>query len=154
MGVDALTVDVLTTGSGDAVIGSTLIVALITLRIALAVVFVAMGVLHFVPRVARGMRAMIPPALRATRVAESGGSRRSHGGVRDRRRARTRRPWPEVRAAAGVALAVFLVAVFPANAYAAQHPERFGRVAVPLIPRLVAQVVLIALVLVAGLARP
>ena len=58
-------------------------------------------------------------------------------------------PW--TRLAAAIALAVFLVAVFPANAYAAQHPDRFGRLAIPFWPRLAAQVVLIALVLVAGL---
>lgn len=124
---------------------------LVALRVILAVVFVGMGVLHFVPPVARGMRAMIPPALRrpgwpspATLVAVTGVCEMAGGlGLVA--------PWPELRAAAGVALAVFLVAVFPANAYAARHPDRFGRVAVPLIPRLVAQVVLIALVLVAGL---
>ena len=56
------------------------------------------------------------------------------------------------RAAAGIALAVFLVAVFPANAYAARHPERFGRIAIPFWPRLIGQVVLIALVLWVGLS--
>ena len=54
---------------------------------------------------------------------------------------------------AAVALAVFLVAVFPANAYAAAHRERFGRAAFPFWPRLIAQVVLIGLVLVAGFLR-
>ncbi len=57
-------------------------------------------------------------------------------------------PW--TRLAAAIALAVFLVAVFPANAYAAQHPEKFGRAAIPFWPRLIAQLVLIALVLLAG----
>ena len=38
--------------------------AQLVLRIALAAVFAFMGVLHFVPSVARGMRAMIPPPLR------------------------------------------------------------------------------------------
>ena len=47
---------------------------------------------------------------------------------------------------------MFLVAVFPANAYAARHKERFGAVAIPVVPRLLGQLVLIALVLVAGLA--
>jgi uncharacterized membrane protein len=42
------------------------------------------------------------------------------------------------------------VAVFPANAYASQHPEKFGRAAIPFWPRLVAQLALIALVLLAG----
>jgi uncharacterized membrane protein len=40
--------------------------------------------------------------------------------------------------------------VFPANAYAARDPERFGRVAVPFWPRLGIQLVLIALVVLAA----
>lgn len=128
-------------------------VAVLVLRVVLAVVFVGMGVLHFVPPIARGMRAMIPPALRradwprlpAVLVAVTGVCEIAGGlGLLA--------PWPPLRVAAGAALAVFLVAVFPANAYAARHPERFGRVAVPLVPRLLAQLVLIALVLVAALA--
>ena len=39
------------------------VVAQWVLRIVLAAVFVAMGALHFVPRVQRGMAAMIPPGL-------------------------------------------------------------------------------------------
>jgi uncharacterized membrane protein len=58
---------------------------------------------------------------------------------------------PATRVTSGVALALFLVAVFPANAYAARNKDRFGAVAIPLIPRLLGQVVLIALVLVVGL---
>ena len=58
---------------------------------------------------------------------------------------------PATRLAAAIALAVFLVAVFPANAYAARHPDRFGRLAIPFWPRLIAQLALIALVLVAGI---
>jgi uncharacterized membrane protein len=54
-------------------------------------------------------------------------------------------PWTHVVAA--ICLAVFLVAVFPANAYAAANRERFGRAAFPLLPRLIAQIVLIALVI-------
>ena len=40
---------------------------------------------------------------------------------------------------------VFYACVFPANAYAARHPERFGRVAVPIGRRLALQVLLAAL---------
>ena len=36
----------------------------LVLRIALGLVFVGMGALHFVPGPARGMAAMIPPAMR------------------------------------------------------------------------------------------
>jgi uncharacterized membrane protein len=49
------------------------------------------------------------------------------------------------------ALVLFLAAVFPANAYAARHPKRFGRVAIPLVPRLLAQLVLVALIVLAVL---
>jgi uncharacterized membrane protein len=59
-------------------------------------------------------------------------------------------PWDGLRLAAGICLVVFLIAVFPANAYAARDPERFGRTALPFWPRLAGQVVVIALVLLAA----
>lgn len=122
--------------------------AQLVLRIALAAVFAVMGVLHFVPKVARGMRAMIPPPLRRpgwptalvtiTGVCELLGA------------AGLLAPWDGVRLAAGVCLVVFLIAVFPANAYAARDPARFGRTAIPFWPRLALQVVLIVLVAAAA----
>jgi len=114
-------------------------------------VFAFMGVTHFVPRVRRGMRAMIPPALRRpgmpspaflvafTGVAELAGA------------VGLLTPWPLLRELTGIALIVFLVLVFPANAYASQHRERFGRAAIPFWPRYLGQLGLIALVLVAVL---
>lgn len=115
------------------------------LRIAVALVFVGMGIMHFVPATARGMAAIIPPALkervsgktlvRLTGVCEIAGGI----GIL----------LPPVRFAAGIALVIFLIAVFPANAFAAQHPERFGRAAIPFWPRYFAQLALIALVLLA-----
>ena len=117
------------------------------LRWLLAVAFVGMGITHFVPSVVRTMAAMIPPALRRsglpspralvffTRVCEIA------GGIG--------LLLPEVRLAAGFALIVFLVAVFPANAHAAKHPDRFGRVAVPFWPRFAGQLVLVGLVALA-----
>ena len=120
----------------------------VTLRIALAVVFVVMGVLHFVPKIARGMRAMIPDPLRRpgwpaglvafTGVCEVAGA------------AGLLAPWPALRLAAGVCLVVFLIAVFPANAVAARDPQRFGRTAIPFWPRLGIQVLLIVLVAIAA----
>jgi uncharacterized membrane protein len=120
---------------------------LTALRIVLAVMFVGMGVLHFVPSVARGMAAMIPPVL----VRPGWPSRRAlvvftglcevAGGIG--------LLVPQTRVAAGIALIVFLIAVFPANAFAATDPGRFGRAAIPFWPRLVAQLVLIALIIVA-----
>lgn len=123
--------------------------AITVLRVTLAVIFVAMGALHFVPNVARGMAAMIPPAL----VRPGLPSRRAlvvftglceiAGGIG--------LLVPQTRLAAGIALIVFLIAVFPANAYAATDPTRFGRAAIPFWPRLIAQLVLIALIIVAML---
>jgi uncharacterized membrane protein len=118
-------------------------VASLVLRAVLAVAFVVMGVLHFVPSIAAGMAAMIPPgwggADRTTArwlVAFTGVCEIA-GGVG--------LLVPVTQTLAGILLVVFLVAVFPANAYAAARPERFGRIAVPFWPRLVAQIVLIAL---------
>src|SRR5688500_7460874 len=118
---------------------------LTVLRIVLAVVFVVAGISHFAPAVQRTMAAMIPPRLRmrgllsprnvviVTGLCEiAGGS----GLLVE-----------STRVTSGVALAVFLVAVSPANAYAARHKERFGAVAMPFLPRLLGQLVLIALVL-------
>ncbi len=120
----------------------------LAVRILLALVFVGMGVNHFVPRAATAMAAIIPPSFRRPGVPSPlvlvwfTGLCEIAGGI-----GLLIEP---VRLAAGVALAVFLVAGFPANAFAARHPERFGRIAIPLVLRLVAQVVLIALVLFAG----
>jgi uncharacterized membrane protein len=122
--------------------------AQLALRIALAVVFAVMGVLHFVPSGARTMRAMIPPALRrpgwpAALVAITGICELLGA-------AGLLVPWDGVRLAAGICLVVFLIAVFPANAYAARDPARFGRLAVPFWPRLGIQLLLIALVILAA----
>lgn len=123
---------------------------LTVLRIVLAVVFVVAGISHFVPSVQRTMAAMIPPRLRLGGVFTPRnlviftGLCEIAGGIG--------LLLESTRVTSGVALAVFLVAVFPANAYAARHKDRFGAVAIPLIPRLLGQLVLIGLVLVAGLA--
>lgn len=124
--------------------------ASLVIRVALATVFVAMGVLHFVPSAARGMAAIIPPALRnlgpltPRRLVALTGVCEIAGGIG--------LLVPPVQTLAAILLAVFLVAVFPANAYAASHPDRFGRLAIPFWPRLLAQVVLIALCLFAAVA--
>ena len=115
------------------------------IRAVLAVLFVGMGVLHFVPGPAKGMSAIIPPGIkrvvpgivlvRFTGVCEIA------GGIG--------MLVPGLHVVAGIALIVFLVAVFPANAYASRYPERFGRAAIPFWPRLFGQVALIALIVVA-----
>ena len=118
------------------------------LRGIVAVMFVGMGVNHFLPRSSRAMARMLPPKMQRDGILSPinlvyfTGVCEVLGGIG------ILLPW--TRLAAAIALAVFLVAVFPANVYAAQHPDRFGRLAIPFWPRLIAQVVFIALVLVAG----
>ena len=115
------------------------------IRIALAAVFLVMGINHFIPALARGMAAMVPPALK-TRVSgktlvQFTGLCEIAGGIG--------LLVPYTRFAAGIALVLFLIAVFPANVYAAQNPEKFGKAAFPFWPRYVAQLILILLVLLA-----
>ncbi len=115
------------------------------IRIALALIFVGMGVAHFLPAAAKGMAAIIPPALKqrvsGKTLVRLTGLCEIAGGIG--------LLIPQVRFAAGIALIVFLIAVFPANAFAAEHPERFGRAAIPFWRRYFAQLALIVLILVA-----
>ena len=119
-------------------------------RILIAVVFIAMGINHFVPKSARVMAKMIPPSMRRDGVLKPlnlvylTGLCEIAGGVG--------LLVPQTRLAAGIALVLFLAAVFPANAYAAANRERFGAVAIPFWPRLVAQLVLAALILWVAIA--
>jgi len=121
------------------------------LAIALAAVFIAMGVAHFFPGPGRGMAAMIPPFFRrqgwpSTKwLVRFTGLCEIAGGIG--------LLVPQLRLAASIGLIVFLVAVFPANAYAAKNPEKFGKAAIPFWPRLAAQIVLIALIAFVGLPR-
>ncbi|MBH0023619.1 DoxX family membrane protein [Salinibacterium sp. SWN248] len=119
------------------------------LRIALALAFIAMGVSHFVAAPARTMRAMIPPALRQkwmpspSALVTITGLCEIAGGLG--------LLWEPVRLITGIALVLFLIAVFPANAYAAEHPDRFGKAALPFWPRYFGQLGLIVLVVLAAL---
>jgi uncharacterized membrane protein len=121
------------------------------LRGLVAVIFLGMGVNHFRPRAARGMARIIPPylhlegVLRPVALVYYTGVCEVLGGIGIL--------VPQTRLAAALALTVFLIAVFPANVYAALHPEKFGRAAIPFWPRYWAQVVLIAIVLLAGSLR-
>ena len=115
-------------------------IARLIVTIALAAAFVFMGIAHFVPASARTMAAMIPQRKRfvsARRLVQFTGLCEIAGGIG--------LLIPVLHLAAAIALIVFLIAVFPANAYAAQHPERFGRAAIPFWPRLLAQLALIGL---------
>lgn len=116
-------------------------------RAALAAAFLFMGVSHFLPRTARTMAAMIPPSFKrpgvpsAKLLVQFTGLCELAGAVGIL--------IPQVRFVAGIALVLFLIAVFPANAYAAGHPEKFGPAAFPFWPRYFAQLGLIALCVVA-----
>ena len=113
--------------------------ARLVVTIALAAAFVFMGIAHFVPASARTMAAMIPERMRfvsARRLVQFTGLCEIAGGIG---------LLTPLRLVAAIALIVFLVAVFPANAYAARNPEKFGKAAFPFWPRLAAQVALIAL---------
>ncbi|MDR7234117.1 MAG: DoxX family membrane protein [Actinomycetes bacterium] len=120
----------------------------LVLRILLAVIFIGMGAAHFVPRVRRTMGAMIPAGLAgpdrrwAPTLVTVSGVAEILGGLG------LLAPWWGVRFAAGLALIALLILVFPANAQAAKEPERFGAVAVPLVPRAIGQLVLGLLILV------
>lgn len=119
------------------------------LRALLAVLFVGMGVLHFVPRVQRTMAAMIPERLRSDgffnpkNLVILSGIAEIAGGLA------LVAPVDWIRFVGGIGLIALLVAVFPANAHAARHPDKFGATAVPVVPRLIGQIVLGALILVA-----
>lgn len=119
----------------------------LVLRILLAAALLVMGVNHFLPKPRRGMRAMIPPALRRAGLPSPAFLVAFTGVCELAGAVGLLTPWPVLRLVTGIALAVFFVAVFPANAYAAAHRDRFGAVAVPFWPRLIAQAVLIAMVL-------
>lgn len=123
---------------------ATLTVIVTIVRILIAVVFIGMGINHFVPKSARVMAKMIPPALRREgalrplNLVYFTGVCEIAGGIG--------LLVPQTRLAAAIALVVFLAAVFPANAYAAADRERFGTLAIPFWPRLAGQVVLAALI--------
>jgi uncharacterized membrane protein len=119
------------------------------LRVIVAIIFLGMGINHFLPRGSRAMARIVPPRIRRDGILKPinlvyfTGVCEVLGGIGIL--------LPPTRLTAAIALTVFLVAVFPANVYASQHPELFGRMAIPFWPRLVGQLAIIALVLVAGM---
>ena len=121
----------------------------LVLRVILALIFIGAGITHFFPSVQRTMAAMIPPRLR-TRGLASPVNLVVFTGLCEVAGGLGLLYAPTMVVAAG-ALVLFLAAVFPANAYAARHPKRFGRVAIPLVPRLIAQLALMALIVLAVL---
>lgn len=120
----------------------------LVLRILIALVFIGMGTNHFVPGPGRAMAAMVPPYLTRGRLLTGKTLVRFTGVCEIAGGVGILIPWTSF--VAGMLLVLFLIAVFPANAYAAQHPEKFGRAAFPFWPRYLAQLVLIAVILVAA----
>ena len=96
-------------------------------RAALAIVFIGMGILHFVPGPAKAMSAIIPPSIKrvvpGVVLVRFTGVCEILGGIG--------LLVPGIHVIAGIALVVFLVAVFPANIHMATNPELF-----PTIPSL------------------
>lgn len=117
-------------------------------RVALALIFVGMGITHFRPGPARVMAKTIPPALRREGLLRPlnlvylTGVCEIAGGIGIL--------LPPTRTAAAVALVVFLIAVWPANNHLAENPDRFGSLSIPFWRRYVAQLVLILLVVLAA----
>lgn len=123
-------------------------IAQLVLRILFALIFVGMGVTHFVPRVRHAMAAMIPAGLAgpdrrwAPALVTVSGIAEIVGGLG------LLAPWWGARFAAGLGLIALLIAVFPANVQAAREPERFGPAAVPVVPRAIGQALMGVLLLV------
>lgn len=119
------------------------------LRIAIALVFVGMGINHFRPGPARVMARFIPPSIRREGLLSPinlvyfTGVCEIAGGIG------ILIPW--VRTAAAIGLVLFLILVFPANAHAAANPAEFRSLAIPFWRRYFAQLLLILVVIVAAL---
>lgn len=124
----------------------------LVLRILLALIFIGMGANHFRPGPGRGMAAMIPPALKRPGLPSSKTLVRFTGVCEIAGGIGILVPWTTFPA--GILLVIFLIAVFPANSYASQHPDKFGSAAIPFWPRYFAQLVLIAIILVAVVHVP
>lgn len=124
-------------------------IAQLVIMIALAAVFIGMGINHFRPGPARIMAKMIPPFMRRDGLLSPlnlvyfTGACEIAGGIG--------LLVPQTRLAAVIALIVFLVAVFPANMYVAKHPEIFRSLSIPFWPRLAGQLLLIGLLVVVAL---
>ena len=115
----------------------------------LAAAFVFMGVTHFLPGPGRPMAAMIPPVLQRSGIPQPH-TLVLFTGVCEIAGALGLLFLP-TRIAAVIALVLFLIAVFPANALVADDPRRFGKLAIPFWPRYAGQLVLIALLLTLAL---
>ena len=117
-------------------------------RVALGLFFVAAGVMHFVSP--QAYAAIVPPWLPAPlALIYISGVAEIAGGIGVL--------LPRTRRFAGVGLIALLIAVFPANIYAALHGMQFRGEAVPewlLWARLPLQAVLIAWVYLAGWKVP
>ncbi|MCW5830861.1 MAG: DoxX family protein [Labilithrix sp.] len=117
------------------------------LRWALALMFLFTAVAHFASPLRADLVRMVPPSFPSpellvtfTGIFEIAGA--------------IGLLVPRLARAAAVALALLLVAMFPANHYAATHALELGGAPVtPLIPRALLQLVFLAAVLLAGFGR-
>jgi len=112
--------------------------------VGLAVMFVVTGTAHFVDPLRRDLIAIVPPRLPApallvgiTGVLELLGA----AGLL----------YPPTRAAAAIGLGVMMLAMFPANVYAARMPDPPASMTTRLPLRTVEQVVFVGAALVVGL---
>lgn len=112
--------------------------------VGLAVMFVMTGVAHFVPAMRRDMIAIVPPRLPAagllvtiTGVLELAGA----AGLL----------YPPTRVAAAVCLFVLMLAMFPANVYAARMPNPPKSMTSRLDVRTVEEIVFLGAAVVVGL---
>jgi uncharacterized membrane protein len=116
-------------------------------RIIVALIFIGMGLNHFRGKPRHMMGKMIPPALRREGALRPDnlvlltGLCELAGGIGVL--------IPFTRFAAGIGLVAFLIAVWPANRYASEHPETFGSAATPFWPRYALQLVFIVLIVYA-----
>ena len=112
--------------------------------VGLALMFVVTGIAHFVNPLRRDLIAIVPPRLpspsllvTATGVLELLGA----AGLL----------YPPTRAAAAVALGVMMLAMFPANVYAARMPSPPKSMTTQLPLRTIEQIVFVGAALVVGL---
>lgn len=121
-------------------------------RWGISATFLVGGVAHFIPKTAQIMSKMIPPYI-ADRSPLSRIQLVYFTGLCELAAA-VGIQLSATCALAGILLSIFMLCVLPANIYAAQHPDRFKSLAIPLWKRVPAQFLLIALTLYVTVLNP
>lgn len=122
------------------------------LRCGISTIFLVGGIAHFVPKYATVMSKIIPPYI-ADRSPLTRMQLVYFTGVCELAGAIGIQLAPTCTLA-GILLSVFMVCILPANIYAAQYPERFPSVSIPLWKRIPAQIILIAITLYVTVLSP